>query len=115
MAPVQDELSNGDGSRNHSHPQLRIAIIGAGSRGDAYARATIKSELGIVTTVVEPVKYKRDRFGSKYIWSKYQSSPDQAFEHWKDFVTYEWARQQKEAVGNSNDSWSRWCLCLCSR
>lgn len=44
----------------------RILVIGAGSRGSAYARAIHTSTIGTVVGVAEPIEYKRNLFVSKY-------------------------------------------------
>ena len=79
----------------------RILIIGAGSRGNAYARATESSTNGIVVAVAEPVAYKRKRMGESYIWGKNGPSEGQAFEDWREFLTYEQGRRQKTANGHT--------------
>ena len=49
---------------------IRIAIIGAGQRGIAYARGiqALPNGTAIITAVVDPVASKRNRFGNAYIW-----------------------------------------------
>lgn len=79
----------------------RLAIIGAGSRGNAYARATVDSELGTIAAVIEPIEYKRKLLGSKYIWNKSKPAPGQEFAHWEDFIKYEEQRRKDEADGKS--------------
>lgn len=44
----------------------RIFVIGAGSRGSAYARAIHSSTIGTVVGVAEPIEYKRNSFVSRY-------------------------------------------------
>lgn len=44
----------------------RVLVIGAGSRGSAYARAIHSSSIGTVVGVAEPIEYKRNLFVSKY-------------------------------------------------
>lgn len=78
----------------------RILIIGAGSRGDAYANATGTSTNGVVVAVAEPVPYKRQRFGETYIWGKAGPSEGQEFGDWKDFLTWEQERRAKAAKGD---------------
>lgn len=77
----------------------RILIIGAGSRGNSYARATGRSSNGVVTAVAEPIKYKRQRLGVTYIWGKAGSSEGQEFEDWRQFLTYEHDRRARDASG----------------
>ncbi|KAG4440289.1 hypothetical protein IFR05_004250 [Cadophora sp. M221] len=77
----------------------RLLIIGAGSRGTAYARATGESTNGIVVAVAEPIAYKRKLLGDSYIWGKAGPSEGQEFEHWKQFLTWEQERRAKAARG----------------
>ena len=77
----------------------RILIIGAGSRGDAYARAIGESTNGVVVAVAEPIPYKRQRLGDLYIWGKAGSSDGQSFEDWKQFLKWEQQRRAKAARG----------------
>lgn len=93
MAPSFDEQAD------VSLPQLpRFLIIGAGSRGNSYARALRDSGLGTVAAVADPIKFKRRQLGDRYIWS---STPEagQDFADWRDFVTYEKQRRDDEAAG----------------
>ena len=75
----------------------RILIIGAGSRGNAYARAIGESTNGILVAVVEPIPYKRQRLGEVYIWGKVGPSDGQSFEDWRDFLKWEQERRVKAA------------------
>lgn len=103
MAPLMDD-SNGDTNDHSSISVPRFVVIGAGSRGNAYARATQDSGLGIVTTVVEPIKFKRESFGLTYIWHRSQPAPGQTFESYRDFVDYERERQKDESDGRAVDA-----------
>jgi predicted dehydrogenase len=96
MAPMmedQNEYTNGTTSKPH------LAIIGAGSRGNAYARATVDSGLGVVAAVIEPIAFKRRLLGSKFIWGKAKPSTDQEFSSWEDFIAYQQQRRKDEAAG----------------
>ncbi len=77
----------------------RILIVGAGSRGNAYARATGDSTNGVVVAVAEPVKYKRRQLGEKYIWGKTGSKEGQEFEGWKQYAAWEVQRREKASRG----------------
>ncbi|WPH01954.1 Hypothetical protein R9X50_00480800 [Acrodontium crateriforme] len=77
----------------------RLLIIGAGHRGNSYARATVESGLGVVAAVVEPIAFKRRSLGKKYVWLDQQPTPEQEFDDWKDFVAYEHQRRKDEAAG----------------
>ncbi|KAG9244802.1 NAD binding Rossmann fold oxidoreductase-like protein [Calycina marina] len=77
----------------------RLLVVGAGSRGNAYARATEGASNGIIAAVAEPIAYKRKRLGERYIWGKSGPSEGQQFEDWSDFVTWELKRRTKAASG----------------
>jgi predicted dehydrogenase len=77
----------------------RLLIIGAGSRGHAYARATAESTNGIIVAVAEPITYKRKQLGEKYIWGKAGPSEGQEFEDWKGFLKWEQERRAKASRG----------------
>lgn len=101
MAPLMDA-----GERHQQNSTLpgpsskpRLLIIGAGSRGNAYARAVVDSGLGIVGAVAEPIEFKRKYLGSKYIWSGSEPAPEQEFDSWKQFIKYEQQRRKDEAAG----------------
>jgi predicted dehydrogenase len=85
-----------------SSPTLpRILIIGAGSRGDTYARAVYESGRGIVAAVAEPIAFKRKLLGSKYIWGPNASpSAGQEFDGWKAFLSWETQRRSDAAAGH---------------
>lgn len=78
----------------------RFLIIGAGSRGNAYARAVTQSTRGIVVAVAEPIRYKRETLGKKYIWGQSQPSGGQSFEDWRQFVEFEQDRREKAGRGH---------------
>jgi predicted dehydrogenase len=78
----------------------RILIIGAGSRGDTYARAVFESGRGIVAAVAEPIAFKRNLLGSKYIWGPNDTpSTGQEFDDWTAFLTWETRRRSDAAAG----------------
>lgn len=84
-------------------------IIGAGSRGNSYARAIRDATNGILVGVSEPITDKRRRLGATYIWGpKSESSPGQEFSHWKEFIAWETERRKKllagEEVGEGVDA-----------
>lgn len=81
---------------------LRILIIGAGSRGTAYAEGTLESTNCVIAAVAEPIAYKRQVFGERFIWGeqvgRQESNGDgegvkkkqegQEFEGWREWVDY---------------------------
>ena len=89
-APIRPEFSQ--------NPP-RILIIGAGSRGNSYARATARSSNGIVVAVAEPITYKRKKLGEAYIWGEDGPTEGQEFVGWKEFVKWELARRIQKLNG----------------
>lgn len=89
-APIRPEFSQ-------SPP--RILIIGAGSRGNSYARATARSSNGIVAAVAEPIAYKRQKLGEAYIWGQDGPTEGQEFPGWKSFAEWEVARRMRKQLG----------------
>ncbi|KAI1819412.1 NAD(P)-binding protein [Xylaria intraflava] len=80
----------------------RLLIIGAGSRGNTYAKCSLESSNGIIAAVAEPNDYKRQDFGAKFIWGRTASPPDgSSFKHWKDFVAWELDRRERQKAGES--------------
>jgi predicted dehydrogenase len=75
----------------------RIVIIGAGSRGSAYARAIKDLGLGLVVGVCEPVDFVRKAFGAKYIWGpeNREAESHEEFKSWTDYLQYEQDRRRK--------------------
>lgn len=79
----------------------RLLIVGAGSRGNAYAQATGESTNGVIVAVAEPVAYKRQRLGARYIWGKTGPSEGQEFEDWRQFLTWELERRARAERGEN--------------
>lgn len=75
----------------------RIVIIGAGSRGSAYARAITTAGEGHVIAVCEPASVPRREFGDKYVWGpkNRDAKPHEQFPSWPEYITYEQDRRQK--------------------
>ncbi|KAK0737721.1 hypothetical protein B0T21DRAFT_171156 [Apiosordaria backusii] len=81
----------------------RLLVIGAGSRGRAYARAVISSSNGVLTAVAEPDDYKRNKFGATMIWGSNLCPPEGAsFRDWREFVAYETARRARVRAGEKD-------------
>ncbi|KAF2761165.1 streptomycin biosynthesis protein StrI [Pseudovirgaria hyperparasitica] len=84
------------GSISASARQVRMLVIGAGSRGHAYASAitTHRHDTGpthipaIIAGVVEPNTYKRGVFGQKYIWGPAGRTSPCDGEEWTDWQTW---------------------------
>ncbi|KAF2712268.1 streptomycin biosynthesis protein StrI [Pleomassaria siparia CBS 279.74] len=77
----------------------RVLVIGAGSRGSAYAVGTLRATNCRISAVCEPVPYKRSEFGRKYIWGTDKPNHGEQFEHWRHWVEYEESRRFREAAG----------------
>ncbi|KAI9928995.1 hypothetical protein ASPWEDRAFT_25158 [Aspergillus wentii DTO 134E9] len=76
--------------------QLRFLVIGAGSRGNAYARAVTTATPGVIHAVAEPHAFKRREFGRSYIWGTKEAPIEgQEFADWRDWLQWEVKRRQK--------------------
>ena len=93
--------ANSSQASRRSSP-IGILIIGAGSRGQAYARAIEHSTDATVAAVAEPVDSKRDYLGKKYIWKNATPIEGQSFSGWQEFVDYEITRRKKANVQAQN-------------
>lgn len=95
------------GSTLDKHSELatmslpRFIVIGAGSRGNSYARALQDSGLGVVAAVADPIDFKRRQLGARYIWHDSKPETGQDFEDWRDFIRYEEQRRRDEAAGRT--------------
>ncbi|SZE99352.1 unnamed protein product [Blumeria hordei] len=85
--------------KNKESSSPKILIIGAGARGNAYARAICNSTNGKLLCVAEPILKKRKRFGEQFIWGKSRSDEGQEFESWQDFLVWEQVRRSKASDG----------------
>ncbi|KAI9737304.1 MAG: hypothetical protein M1818_005837 [Claussenomyces sp. TS43310] len=83
-----------------SHPP-RILIVGAGSRGDAYATAMRNDTNGLLVAIAEPIIFKRRQLGRNYIWGKAAPSEGQEFAGWQEFLVWEQARRLRAANGDT--------------
>ncbi|RMY12124.1 hypothetical protein D0868_02754 [Hortaea werneckii] len=103
MTPLAKDASTSDGIdnvREEDNNQLRFLIVGAGSRGAAYAAAILRSGRAVVAGVVEPVPFKRQLLGSQCIWQDTRvPKSHQEFEDWKDFIMFERQRRKDAAAG----------------
>lgn len=78
----------------------KLLIIGAGSRGNAYARAVTESTEAQITAVADPIAYKRTALGRKYIWGTANNpAPGQIFGSHHSFIHYECQRRIDETNG----------------
>lgn len=77
-----------------------ILIIGAGSRGTAYAEAALASSNSVIAAICEPIAHKRTAFGRKFIWRDTNTpQPHQQFSDWRTWVAYENQRRDREGNG----------------
>ncbi|KIX03449.1 uncharacterized protein Z518_07001 [Rhinocladiella mackenziei CBS 650.93] len=80
-----------------SSPQF--LVIGAGSRGHAYARAVEASTSGSIAAVAEIDPFKRREFGERYIWGRNgEPHEHQSFAGWEDWVAWETQRRHHAVV-----------------
>ncbi|KAF1959919.1 NAD(P)-binding protein [Byssothecium circinans] len=84
----------------------RILIIGAGSRGTAYAQVAREATNSIIAAVAEPVAYKREEFGRKFIWGGgggegVEKRAGMEFGGWEAWVEYGRDRRERERKGES--------------
>lgn len=94
---IKAVLTNGHAEK--SDTQLSFLIIGAGSRGNAYANALAQSSNNLRTrigAVAEPIESKRRAFQHKYFRPH---EPVELFETWQQFVEYEEGRRKRKDVG----------------
>jgi predicted dehydrogenase len=85
--------------KQHFSTPPRVLVIGAGSRGAAYARAVLNSTNCSIVSVCEPVAYKRTEFGRKFIWGRSTPKPEHEFADWRQWVQYEQGRRERERAG----------------
>ncbi|KAJ5094119.1 Oxidoreductase N-terminal [Penicillium angulare] len=94
---VPSQLSNSSTKR-----ASRFLVIGAGSRGNAYARAVTRTTPGNVHAVAEPHPFKRREFGRNYIWgAEGTPSKGQEFTDWRDWLA--WETERRKQASQSND------------
>ncbi len=100
IPPPQDTIPS---SSLSSLKQLRFLIIGAGSRGNAYARAVTTVTPGVIHAIAEPHAFKRRDFGRKYIWGAQESPREgQEFTDWREWVQWELERRKRATQNDEN-------------
>jgi predicted dehydrogenase len=79
----------------------RVLVIGAGSRGHAYSKPIQRLGLGKIVGVCEPIAFKRQEFGKRYIWGPEarEARENEEFEDWTDFIKYETVRRERVKAG----------------
>jgi predicted dehydrogenase len=80
---------------------VRVLVIGAGSRGCAYAEAILGFPNAHVVGVAEPDAFKRKQFAERYCVVKKRSEGD-SFADWKEFINYEKQRRLREQAGSAD-------------
>ena len=81
--------------------RLRFLVIGAGSRGSAYAQAVTTSTPGVIHAVADPHVFKRRDLGRSYIWGSGEPGPGQEFGDWREWVEWERRRREEVAAGEN--------------
>jgi predicted dehydrogenase len=85
-------------------------VIGAGSRGTAYAQAVTttsasKPDSARIAAVVEPNPFKRAEFGRKFIWGTdigAKPKRGQEFTDWREWIAWEDARRTGADSGSAS-------------
>jgi predicted dehydrogenase len=95
MLPLETAFLQPSSKQTFTTPP-RILIIGAGSRGTAYAEAALSSTNATIAAVCEPNAYKRAEFGRKFIWGEKKDHPEkgQTFVDWREWKDYEIKRRE---------------------
>ena len=78
-------------------PPPHFLVIGAGSRGCAYARAVTASTEGKISAVVDIDAFKRADFGKKYIWGAGKPQAHQQFSGCQEWIDWETARRSNNS------------------
>ncbi|KAK2738037.1 hypothetical protein FQN57_007303 [Myotisia sp. PD_48] len=81
---------------------LRFIVLGAGQRGNAYARPVTSTTDAIIYAVAEPSTSVRKRFGQKYIWQDSTPTAGQEFDSWRSWL--EWEKDRRAKVVDSPSS-----------
>ena len=82
-----------------------MLILGAGSRGNAYARAITASGLARIAGVAEPNECVRELFGQRYIWGQERGPREgESFVGWEEWVAWEEKRTSHISSSSSGKS-----------
>lgn len=79
----------------------KVLIIGAGSRGNGYARCISEMKHAVVHAIAEPIPFQKKAFGRRWIWRDGDAQNGQEFDGWRQFLEYETARRDRTARGES--------------
>ena len=99
MVNAQTANGKSDGPIQPKYTPLRLLVIGAGARGNAYAEAVTSSTSAVIASIAEPIVFKRKAFVKKYISQSGEPPGDSEFESWKDFLKYETQRREHVRAG----------------
>ncbi|GAB7354888.1 hypothetical protein MBLNU459_g5526t1 [Dothideomycetes sp. NU459] len=81
---------------------LRFLVIGGGQRGISYANPISELSNARIHAVAEPVNYRRQSFGEKYIWGPGNSPAEgQVFSNWRDWLAWETERRRRALGGEA--------------
>ncbi|KAL4785664.1 hypothetical protein BJX76DRAFT_366761 [Aspergillus varians] len=83
--------------------QRNFLVIGAGSRGTAYARAITNSTPARIGAVAEPNPYKRRTLGQNHIWGKRVPKTGEEFAGWEEWIEYETKRRAGRSSKSKQD------------
>lgn len=97
----EQAVLNGNSPQPATRCLINLLVIGAGSRGHAYASALADVEYAQVSAIAEPLHFKRRSFGQKFIWGSGEPSPGQSFETWQDFLAAENAHRSRTGSRSS--------------
>lgn len=87
-----------------SSKRPRFLVIGAGSRGNSYARAVTAVTSGIIHSVSETDDFKRREFGKNFIWgSEGGPTEGQEFGDWQEWLAWEQERRRKKEAGEGDE------------
>lgn len=93
------------GSIAHPPNPPQFLIIGAGSRGNSYARAVEASTSGRLAAVAEIDAFKRQEFGKRYIWGTERTPAEhECFSGWEEWVEWESRRRQNTDKPGGHES-----------
>jgi len=99
MEPVRETTRESQNKIEQSSSPPRLLVIGAGSRGNAYARAVKESTDGLIVAVAEPLEFQRQQFGRRYIWGNDGPKEGQEFCGWREYLDYELQRRRLAEIG----------------
>lgn len=106
-APPAPPKYNIDGISNSASSPGRLGlsflIIGAGSRGNAYASALTQSASNTqscIGAIAEPIVSKRKAFERRYVR---EDEVCRSFDTWQSYVQFERDRQERESNGELTD------------